>query len=292
MIAARSTLGPSRRQLRRRQVLRSVLLVAAALVGMSGAAQAQAPEAFGRQRALITEAPPRTLSLLTFNIRHAEGSDGTIDVARVAQVIRDSKAEIVGLQEVDRGVERSGRRDLLKELADLCGMQLAFGKNIDHQGGDYGNALLTTRPIVSVGNRALPNTDGSEQRGVLQVVLDVDGTRVLVLTTHLDHRRADAQRLASADALLEMVQTFGEGPVVAMGDFNDVPGSATWRRLTATFTDVWAAAGAGDGFTIPVEVPSKRIDWILVRGLQPRSAAVITTQASDHLPVAAVVQLR
>ena len=82
---------------------------------------------------------------------------------------------------MDRGVERSGRRDLLKEIADLAGMRFVFGKNIDHQGGDYGNALLTSRPIVSEGNRLLPNTDGGEQRGVLQVVLDVDGTQVLVL---------------------------------------------------------------------------------------------------------------
>ncbi len=266
-------------------------MAGAALVG-AAQAQAPVPEALGRQRELLTEAPPRTLTLLTFNIHHAEGTDGRIDVPRVAQVIRDSKADIVGLQEVDRGVERSGRRDLLKEIADLSGMQLAFGKNIDHQGGDYGNALLTSRKIVSVGNRALPNTDGSEQRGVLQVVLDVEGTEVLVLTTHLDHRRADAQRRAGAEAMLDMVRTFGAGPVVAMGDFNDVPDSATWKTLTSTFTDVWAAVGRGDGFTIPVEAPTRRIDWILVRGLSPRSAAVIATQASDHLPVVAVVDLK
>ena len=235
----------------------------------------------------------RELRVLTFNIHHAEGEDGRLDVPRVAEVIKQSGADLVALQEVDRGAERSGRRDLLKELADLTGMRYAFGKNIDLQGGDYGNAVLTSRPIVSEGNKLLPNTNGGEQRGVLQVVLDVAGTRVLVLATHLDHRRDDAQRQASAGAMLEMLEAWGDGPVVALGDFNDVPGSATYRTLVgAPLVDVWSVVGQGDGFTIPVKAPTRRIDWILIRGLEPVAAEVLTTDASDHLPVAATVKLR
>ena len=79
---------------------------------------------------------------------------------------------------------------------------------------------------------------------------------------------------------------------MAIGDFNDVPGSPTWTRLMTVFTDAWAAVGGGDGFTIPVEAPAKRIDWILVRGLEPVSAAVLKSEASDHLPVVATVKLR
>lgn len=234
----------------------------------------------------------RELRALTFNIHHAEGVDGKLDVARIAQLIRDAKADVVALQEVDRGVERSGRRDLLKEIADLTGMAFAFGKNLDHQGGDYGNALLTTRPIVSEGNKHLPNADASEQRGVLQLVLDVDDTQVLVLATHLDHRRDDAQRVTSARAILDMLTAWGPGPALAMGDFNDVPGSRTYATLIAAFTDVWVAVGQGDGFTIPVEAPTRRIDWILVRGLEPVRAEVLKTEASDHLPVVATLRVR
>ncbi len=77
-----------------------------------------------------------------------------------------------------------------------------------------------------------------------------------------------------------------------MGDFNDEPGSPTWTRLTTVLTDVWAAVGSGDGFTIPVDAPTKRIDWILVRGLDPVSAEVLKTEASDHLPVVATLRVR
>ena len=89
-----------------------------------------------------------------------------------------------------------------------------------------------------------------------------------------------------------MARAFGGGQIIAIGDFNDTPGSATWKRLTAVFTDTWAAVGARDDFTIPVEAPAKRIDWILVRGLDPVSAEVLKSDASDHLPAKAVVRLR
>lgn len=250
-----------------------------------------------RQAAPPAPAPPiaanaRELRVMTFNIHHAEGVDGVLDVARIAALIRATGADVVGLQEVDRGAERTARRDLLKEIADLAGMRFVFGKNIDLQGGDYGNALLTSRTIVSEGNKLLPTTDGGEQRGVLQVVLDVAGTQVLVLTTHLDHRRLDPQRVASAEAIAATIQAWGEGPVVAMGDFNDVPGSPTYTKLAGLLTDVWAAIGQGDGYTIPVEAPTRRIDWILVRGLEPVRAEVVTTKASDHLPVVASLRLK
>ncbi|MCC6161857.1 MAG: endonuclease/exonuclease/phosphatase family protein [Acidobacteria bacterium] len=239
----------------------------------------------------FTSQTPRELRVLTFNIHHAEGMDGRLDVERIAQVIRDSKADIVGLQEVDRGVERTGRRDLLKEIADLTGMRFSFGKNLDHQGGEYGNAFLTSHPIVSEGNKPLPNANNVEPRGVLQTVIDVAGTKVLVLTTHLDFSRDERDRVASADAMLAMVEAFGGGPVIAMGDFNDSPERTPWKRLTSGFTDVWTAVGQSDGFTIPVETPRRRIDWILVRGLTPVRAEVLRTDASDHLPVVATVTL-
>lgn len=249
---------------------------------------AQSPEMSGR---LAPQRPAPPLRIMTFNIHHGEGMDGRLDLDRIAKVITEAKADIVGLQEVDRGVERTQRRDTLKELADLTGMRLAFGKNIDLQGGDYGNALLTRFPIVSEGNRHLELIGGGEQRGVLQTVLDVDGRRVLVLTTHFDHRRDSAQRPRSAEEMRDMAAQWGEGPIVMLGDFNDVPGSAAHQTLTQVAADAWAEVGKGDGFTIPVETPRRRIDWVLLRGLTPTDAEVVRTDASDHLPVVVTATL-
>jgi endonuclease/exonuclease/phosphatase family metal-dependent hydrolase len=240
----------------------------------------------------VPSADPSPLRVMTYNIHHGEGLDGQLDLERIARVIRESGATIVGLQEVDRGVERTGRRDLLRELADLTGMSYAFGKNIDHQGGDYGNAVLTAHPIVSEGNRLLPNPGGGEQRGLLQTVLDAHGQRTLVLVTHLDFQRDDAGRMAAADEMRAAIEAWGDGPVIVMGDFNDVPGSRVHQRLTETetLTDVWVAAGQGEGFTSPASAPRRRIDWILVRGFDVLDSTVPRTDASDHLPVVATLR--
>ena len=197
----------------------------------------------------------------------------------------------MGLQEVDRGVERSGKRDLLKEIADLAGMRFVFGKNIDHQGGDYGNALLTSRPIVSEGNRLLPNTDGGEQRGVLQVVLDVEGTQVLVLTTHLDARRPDPQRIESAGAMLGMIQARHRA---SRGDGRLQRRS---RQSDLDPPDDGAHRCVGDGrqrrrLHDPRRGAEETHRLDSGAGLEPVSAEVLKTDASDHLPVVATLRVR
>lgn len=268
-----------------RRVLGALLsgMVVAVLAAAGGAAVAAQSRAMAGR--LAPGQSPAPLRIMTFNIHHGEGVDGRVDLDRVAKVIADARADIVGLQEVDRGVARTASRDTLQELATRTGLRFAFGKTIDLQGGAYGNALLSRFPIVSEGNRLLEPVGGGEQRGVLQTVLDVFGRRVLVLTTHFDHRRDSAQRPRSAEEMRNMVVQWGEGPVVMLGDFNDVPGSAAHDTLTAVAADAWAAAGEGDGYTTPVGTPARRIDWILLRGLTPVHGQVIETDASDHLPV-------
>jgi endonuclease/exonuclease/phosphatase family metal-dependent hydrolase len=231
------------------------------------------------------------LRIMTFNIHHGEGMDGRLDLERIAKVITDARADIVGLQEVDRGVARTDGRDLVAELAAITDMQFAFGRNIDLQGGEYGNALLSRFPIVSIRNQLLDPVGGGEQRGVLDTVVDVAGQHVRVLTTHFDHRPDSAQRPRSAEELRTLVTEQPAGPVVLLGDFNDVPGSGAHQVLTQVVVDAWAVVGQGDGGTVPADNPRRRIDWVLLRGLTPIDAAVIRTDASDHLPLVVAASL-
>src|SRR5688572_31668602 len=89
----------------------------------------------------------RTFRVMTYNIHHGEGMDGKVDLERIAALIQNEQADIVALQEVDKGVERTARRDLGAELARLTGMQCVFSNNYHFQGGEYGNAVLTRFPI-------------------------------------------------------------------------------------------------------------------------------------------------
>ena len=47
--------------------------------------------------------------MLSYNIHHGEGTDGKLDLARIAAVIKAAKPDLVVLQEVDRNTTRTGR---------------------------------------------------------------------------------------------------------------------------------------------------------------------------------------
>ena len=99
---------------------------------------------------------PAPLRVMTYNIHHGEGLDGKVDLLRIAQLIQREGADIVALQEVDKGVARTARRDLPAELAALTGMTCVFSNNFPFQGGEYGNAVLTRFPVLRVANTPYP----------------------------------------------------------------------------------------------------------------------------------------
>lgn len=271
----------------------SALLALALLAGLRAAGAA--PAAAGAATPAAPAGAPITLRVMTYNIHHGEGIDKKIDLARIAALITQEKVDLVGVQEVDKGVERSGRRDLIAELATLTGLTPIFAKNINHQGGEYGNAILSRFPIKSWANTHLRASDPAEQRGVLRATLDVHGRTLVFLCTHLDHRSNDAARWEALPQLDALIAPLAPAPAILVGDFNDVPTGRVYRQLATTYTDTWAAVGQGEGHTIPAERPRKRIDYLWItpqRGLEPVRAWVLRSEASDHLPVVAEYRLK
>ena len=244
-------------------------------------------------RLVLAAAPDApVLRVMTYNIHHGEGLDGRLDLERIAKVITDARADLVGLQEVDRGVERTQRRDLPAELARLTGLAVRFESNLPHQGGEYGNAVLSRFPITVSRNTRYRAPRPGEQRGFLQVTLEAHGREIMFINTHLDFRAGDEERLASVQELRTAVAAAGARPVIMVGDFNAVPASAPIARVAEFMRDAWTAVGVGPGFTIPVRKPAKRIDyiWFSPGALTPINATVINSEASDHLPL--VVEFR
>ena len=86
-------------------------------------------------------------------------------------------------------------------------MQHVFGKNIDLQGGEYGNAILSRFPIVEHQHTRYRVSISGEQRGLLSAVIGVPGREVLLLNTHLDFKKDDEERLANvAEALATLAE--------------------------------------------------------------------------------------
>ena len=237
---------------------------------------------------------PQTIRVMTYNIHHGVGADGSLDLQRIANLIREERIDIVGLQEIDRGVERSQKRDVIGELSKLTGMQFYFAKNIVYQGGDYGNAVLTRFPVVEQTNTHFKMIRPGEQRGVIQMVLDINGTKLAFLNTHIDYRDDDVERRMNISELKEIVTRLDDKPVILCGDFNATPDSRVHAELARFMYDAWEKVGHGSGLTLYSDRPEKRIDyiWISPKRVRPVKMSVPQTQASDHLPVVGEFEIR
>jgi endonuclease/exonuclease/phosphatase family metal-dependent hydrolase len=242
----------------------------------------------------------RELRVLVFNIHAGIGTDGELDLQRVGRVIRSSRADVVGLQEVDRHFSaRSDWADQGRKLARELDMHLVYGANIDEEPPapgrprvQYGNAILSRYPIVSSGNTLLYRSEGEEQRGLLRAVVDLPGADLEVFNTHLSATSA-ADRAQQTTQIRQLIGTPGQRPVVLVGDLNATPEAPEIATLNGFLSDSWTVAGEGRGYTYDSEDPVKRIDYIYTsEGLQLLHSRVVDTHrvASDHLPVA--VELR
>jgi endonuclease/exonuclease/phosphatase family metal-dependent hydrolase len=239
----------------------------------------------------------RTIRVMTYNIHHGEGLDGKVDIDRIAKLILDSKADVVALQEVDRGVERTKNIDIMTYLSDLTDMTYAFGKTTDYQGGRYGNGFLTRFPIFEERNLLYGADSLRERRGLLQLVLGASGEEFVVMSTHLDNGRDHSERVSNIRELMAAAQRYTSRPIIVCGDFNETPEGRAITMMRESFTDVWETVGGGAGATYPADSVATRIDYVFVsrpygksdtsyqRTLRPISARVLSSRASDHLPL-------
>lgn len=237
------------------------------------------------------------LRVLSYNIHHGRGVDNKLSLERIAAVIRQADADVVALQEVDQGCGRSDRKLQVQELEKLTGYFGVFGKAIDFDGGEYGQAVLSRWPIKQstvhrLPNEQQPNGSMREQRIVLEAIVPSEAGTIRFLGTHLDHSKEDLreQQATAVDRLLGAV-SFADTKSIATvlaGDFNDVPKS----RTLGCFEKRWQVEPRIENrnlATYPSESPRTRIDYVAVdqagRLVLDSLKVVSEPLASDHRPV-------
>lgn len=245
----------------------------------------------------------REVTVLVYNIHAGMDTARQSNLARVAELVRRTGADLVLLQEVDRNTQRSGPTDQPAMLARLTGYSVAFGRTIGFQGGDYGIALLSRWPIrrdtlIPLAVTAPPGrtAEGREQRGVLVTRVDAPGGPLAVLNTHVDASGEEVWRAQEIAGVLREASSVDTAavPLLVGGDFNAVPESPIHQALgTAGLRDAWAECGAGDARTFPVNAPARRIDYLyLAGGVRCVEARVLPEYASDHRPLLVRLRLR
>ncbi|MFE6778815.1 endonuclease/exonuclease/phosphatase family protein [Streptomyces sp. NPDC057702] len=99
------------------------------------------------------------------------------------------------------------------------------------------------------------------------------------------------QRDDSAEALGTAISREPLKRVILLGDLNGTMNDRALAPVTSQLRSAQGAAGDGFGFSWPASFPMARIDQILVREVEPVSAWTLPDTGSDHLPVAASVNL-
>jgi endonuclease/exonuclease/phosphatase family metal-dependent hydrolase len=235
---------------------------------------------------------PRTLRVLTYNIHHGEGTDGRIDLTRLAGVVTSAHPDLVALQEVDQATHRVGGLNELSELARLTGMHPVFGKAMDFLGGGYGVAVLSRWPIVRTHNGPLPSIADREPRTALTVEVEAghQGPRVEFTSTHLDQGRDSENRLAQAQWLNAHLVREDGAPTILAGDMNARPDSDVMTLFDEHWTNPVSEESARSGST---ERPRLRVDYVLLRPMRRWhviESRILEPVASDHRPVLVVVE--
>jgi endonuclease/exonuclease/phosphatase family metal-dependent hydrolase len=206
------------------------------------------------------------------------------NLARVAAMISSESPHLVALQEVDRGARRSDRIDEPAWLARETGMDYRFGRSIHHDGGEFGNVILSKLPIKNVLYVSLP---GDEARSAMGIEVELPGLpgsghRLAFVCTHLDWP-SEVHQARSIEIIKESFPGLHQ---ILAGDMNAVPGSAVLEKLNPEYISLTS----GVGVTFPSD--GCQYDHIFYRNRAdlPYKLKVSKTLSdpegiSDHLPV-------
>ncbi|MGW1092180.1 endonuclease/exonuclease/phosphatase family protein [Streptomyces sp. NPDC002596] len=146
--------------------------------------------------------------------------------------------------------------------------------------------MSNTRPVdIKMGwTRAMRSTVTTPKVEVAVYVAHMPSVRVKLHAGFTANQRDD-----NADALGEAIAHERLGKVILLGDLNGTMNERSLNEVTSQMRSTQGAAG--DGFGWPASSPMARIDQIMVKGVEPMSSWTLPATDSDHLPIAARVEL-
>jgi endonuclease/exonuclease/phosphatase family metal-dependent hydrolase len=191
-------------------------------------------------------------------------------------------AHVIGLQEVDRNMTRSGRVDMSGEAGNALNYEDFFAPARRRwDWGLYGNALLADGRIRQTDILRFPRRRFHYERRVAQLAtVIVDDQTWNVANTHLSLRPNEhvLQLQEVATALSRRT-----GPRVLMGDFNMTP-DAVRAAIEPLGWEVLES-----DFTFPSWAPDHTVDFICVQEARVEHVEVRSLEISDHAALIATL---
>lgn len=288
---------------------------------------------FARADVLPPENPTR-LVVATYNIRYAVGSHligGSLlrrvglgwpsrrtrlvgrNIEKAARLLADGatmpRADVIAIQEADRGTIRAGGRHVTRELAEALGVEyarahVATPSDVEPkdrkwwldfeermrvgESGDTGVAILSRAPLKEAERIALPWKECPwRPRLALAATVPFGDTTLRVFNVHIDTHASVLGQLEQHNAVLGLANSSVK-PAVVLGDFN---------TLSPVAREAARGALEANGFTTPMPTGTgtwrtglyrQHYDWIFTRGpgLRVTRWGVARVKGiSDHWPV-------
>jgi endonuclease/exonuclease/phosphatase family metal-dependent hydrolase len=222
------------------------------------------------------------------NVNLGFDPDGRRRAPELGATLADLDADVIVLNEVDRGRYAAGAADLLATYATATGLSAVFGPTTDAL---HGTAVLTRLEVVEVSRQTLPLGADPRTRAALTVVLErPDGTRLAVVATRLSDvdRRGDT-RLPQAQAVAGIVARLRERglDVIVVGDLASAPGDPA----LAVLEELLVRALPDSVRTYPATAPRVQVDHVLVPPTWTvTSVRALNTGLTDHRVVDVVLR--
>lgn len=269
--------------------------------------------------------PPNAIKILTYNVGgFALTKDYNKNAPELLSYVKGTFPDIICLQEVSLPTNtRKGRfnEDSLFAILKEYPYKANYFPWI-RKWNKTGSFIFSKYPILRKGVYEVGEKGRAEN--VLFADVDVNGKTIRVVTVHLNSFRLVPIQASLYDelsmkdqaqftsAMKHIVKSIGKGahhrghqvqklkeyldecpfPVVLTGDFNDTPGTYSYRKLSDGLTDAFVENGTGLGATYNGNYPSFRIDYILYSScLKSYGYQRHKVDFSDHYPISTYIDL-
>ncbi len=276
-----------------------------------------------------------TISVMTYNLGYLSGMTNNLPVSPekdlfdqnlslAKELIADSKADVIGIQEIDYQSSRSYGVDQLEELSQgylEAVRSVNWDKNyvpfpywppqVQFGSMQSGQAILSKYPVLNSQRIVLDKPQTAPfyynafylDRLIQMAELEIGSRQLIVLNVHLE-AFDEITREEQAKILLQLVDSLiSDRPLIVMGDFNARPPFAS-EQMTKENTMKWfyehpelsAAVSQQEylknetgHFTFDTSAPYEKLDYIFYnhRFINPIKGTVLSEAGpiSDHLPV-------
>lgn len=223
------------------------------------------------------------LKIISWNIWGGKNLKGIISC------LKETSADIIALQEVLE--DEDGQNNNAEEIAKELGYNWVFTntktltpsisyllqKHNINSNKHWGNAILSKHPIIESSSYTLSENNS---RTAVKITFEFQDNKIDVFSTHLVHAAHSTE--ARVEQVENLLKLLSDNSTIVAGDFNDVSESETITKMKEKMKH------SEDGFPTNKD---KKIDYIFTtKNINITNSGVIKSEASDHLPIYAIIE--